>query len=94
MMNTIGSQVRTLLAKELDVQEQTLTDDYRWLDAIGSEDAEYFLAELNDRFTKLRSGFSLGEGERPFDYITPERLERIATVGALITHIERHVGRA
>ncbi len=90
-MNTIASQVRTLLAKELNVQEQALTDDYRWLDAMGSEDAGYFLAELNDRFTKLPSGFSFGDGERPFDYIAPETLERIGTVAGLITHIERHV---
>ncbi len=92
-MNAISSLIRTMLAKELHVEEQALRDEYPWLDVMGSEDAEYFLAEVNDAFTKLPSGFSVGDGERPFECIDAETLERISTVRGLIECVERHVAK-
>lgn len=80
-----------MLARELKVEEQALTDDYRWLDEMGREDAEYFLAEVNDAFTKLPPGFSVGEGKRPFEYIDTKTLERIGSLGGLTDYVERHI---
>ncbi len=80
-----------MLAKELKQEEQALTNDYRWLDEMGTEDAEYFLAEVNDAFTTLPSGFSVGSGKRPFESIDAETLELIGTVGGLVEYVERHV---
>ncbi len=90
-MNSVNERIRKMLAKELGVEQQALTDYYRWVDAMGSEDAEYFLAELNDAFRCLPSGFSFGEGDVPFGEIGPDTIERIKTVGGLIEHLERHV---
>jgi len=80
-----------MLAFELKVEEQALTDDFRWMDAMGSEDAGYFLADVNHVFTRLSLGLSLGAGKQPFVNITADTLEQIATVSGLIAHIERHV---
>ena len=90
-MNTVDAQIRRMLAVELNVEERALSDGFRWLDAMGSEDAEYFLAEVNEAFTRLSPGFSFGGGKHPFRNITADTLEQIATVSGLITHIELHV---
>lgn len=82
-MNSVNERIRRMLAKDLEVEEQALTDDYRWVNAMGNEDTEYFLAELNDQFRYLPSGFSCGEGSIPFGDIDPDTLERISTVGGL-----------
>jgi len=71
-----------MLAAELRLHEQALTDDFQWLDAMGNEDAELFLSELDVAFTKLPQGFSFGNGRRPFGQIAPGLWERIASVGA------------
>lgn len=88
-MNSVGERIRRMLAKDLHIEEQALTSDYCWLDAMGSEDAPYFLAKVNNAFRNLPESFSFGEGD-PFAYI--DRLERISTVGGLIEHVERHRG--
>ena len=90
-MNTVDAQIRIMLAVELKVEDQELTDGFRWLDVMGSEDAECFLEEVNDVFTPLPLGFSFGEGKQPFGNITADMLEQIATVRGLVAHIERHV---
>ena len=90
-MSTVGARIRRMLAAELKVEEQALTDDFRWLDAMGSEDAEYFLARINNAFTRFPPGLSFGDGKRPFGHIGAETLEQIATVSGLVIHIERHV---
>ncbi len=92
-MNTVDAKIRRMLAVELKVEERALTDGFRWLDFVGSEDAEYFLEEVNGAFTRLSPGFSFGEGKRPFGNITADTLEQISTVDGLIAHVERHVTR-
>jgi len=82
-----------MLARELKVEELALTDDYPWLQEMGSEDAEYFLAEVNDAFTTLPAGFSVGSGKGPFECLDTEALERIGSVGGLIEFVERHVAK-
>jgi hypothetical protein len=79
-----------MLASELRVQESSLTDDFRWLDAMGIDDSGYFLARLNDAFSEVRQGFSFGAGRLPFRQIDAELLEQIATVGGLTEHVRRH----
>ena len=94
-MNTVNAQIRRMLAFELKVEEQALTEGFRWLDAMGSEDAEHLLAEVNAAFARLSPGFSFGQGKQPFGKnITADTLEQIATVSGLIAHIERHVTNA
>jgi hypothetical protein len=83
-MKTIEAQVRHMLAAELQVQETSLADDFRWLDEIGVEDSGYFLARLNDAFAEIPQGFGFGNGKLPFRQMEPETLEQIATVGGLI----------
>lgn len=58
-----------------------MNDEFRWLDEMGYEDAEFFLAEINDAFTTFPTGLSLGDGKRPFRRVDAESLEEIATVG-------------
>lgn len=87
----VRARVQHMLAVELKVEEHTLSDDFRWLEAMGHEDAGYFLAEINDAFIKIRSGFSLGEGRRPFSNVDAERMEQLATVGGLVKQIEQHL---
>jgi hypothetical protein len=77
-----------MLAAELRLDEQALTDDFRWVDAMGSEDAEHFLAELDDAFRNLPQGFSFGHGRQPFDQIDEVLEQGVATVGGLIAHVE------
>ena len=36
---TVRTRIRRMLAAQLKVDEQALTDDFQWLDAIGTEDA-------------------------------------------------------
>ncbi len=85
---TVRTRICRMLAAQLKVDEQALTDDFQWLDAIGTEDAGCFLAELDDAFTKLAQGFSFGHGQQPFDRIDEALWKRIASVGGLILHVE------
>lgn len=80
-----------MLARELHVEDPALTDDFRWLEVLGSEDVEWFLAELDEAFTTLPPSFSFGDGERLFRHIDGDLMERIATVGGLIDVIQRRV---
>jgi hypothetical protein len=79
-----------MLAADLKVDQFALTDDFPWLDEMGVEDASYFLAKLNDEFTRLPPGASFGSGARPFPpHIDAQLMRRIATVGSLIEFVER-----
>jgi hypothetical protein len=73
-----------MLAAELRVQESTLTDDFRWLDAIGIEDSGYLLARINEAFAGIPLGLSFGAGKLPFHDVEPATMEQISTVGGLI----------
>ncbi len=79
-----------MLAAQLRVDEEVLTNDFRWLDATGSEDVEYFLARINDASVRFPTGFSVGSGKRPFGFVSAETLEQIATVAGLTALVERH----
>ncbi len=80
-----------MLAAELRVQESLLTDDFRWLDEMGIEDAEYFLARINDAFAEIPLGFSFGAGKLPLRHIDRELLQQIATVVGLVEYVRRQV---
>ena len=88
----VKAHVQHILSVELKVEEQALSDDFCWLEAMGYEDAGYFLADLDDAFIKIRLGFSLGEGRRPFSNVDAACLEQVATVAGLIKQIELHLG--
>ncbi len=92
-METPSAIVRKMLAVELNVEASALTEEFRWLEAVGDgEDVGCFLAELNDRFTYIPGGLTIGSGHQPFHWpLSEEFVEQIATVGGLIEHIERHV---
>ena len=81
-----------MLAVELKVEEHALNDDFRWFEAMGDEDAGYFLEEINDAFVKIRPGFSFGEGKQPFSNVDAEHIEQLATLGGLVKQIELHLG--
>jgi len=83
-----------MLAVALRVQESALAKDFRWLDEMGVEDAEYFLTRINDTFADTLQGFSFGAGKLPFRHIDRELLESIATVGGLIEHVRKQSGEA
>lgn len=84
-----------MLAADLQVERLELKDDFPWLDEMGIEDAGYFLAKLNDEFTRLPLGFSFGGGERLFPpHIDATLMRQIATVGGLIEFVERGGTRA
>ncbi len=86
--------VRSMLAVELEIAPTILTDDFRWCDAIGYEDAELFLDKLDAKFSHIERGLSFGEGLRLFpDPLGEESLGRIETLGRLIAHVERHCER-
>ena len=68
-MNTVERRIREMLAK-------LLTRDFRWLDVMGSEDEDFFLGVLDEAFTILPPGFSLGSGKQPFG-----RIEMVARDG-------------
>lgn len=80
-----------MLASELHMPVSAITDDLRWIAAIGSEDAEWFLVKVHEAFVRIPSGFSFGSGQGPFDDC--ERLDEIETVGGLIAVVENHVQR-
>ena len=82
-----------MLASELRVQASSLTDDYRWIDAMGIEDGGYFLARLNDALAEVPKGFSFGTGKLPFREIDAKLLEQIATVGGLTEYVRRQTDR-
>jgi len=88
----VKAHVQHMLSVQLKVEEQALSDDFRWLEAMGHEDAGYFLADVNDAFIKIRPGFSVGEGRRPFSNVDAACMEQVATVGGLIKQIELHLG--
>jgi hypothetical protein len=90
-MKTIDAQVRRMLAAELRMQESSLVDDFRWLDAIGVEDSSYFLARINNAFAEIPKGFSFGTGKLPFHRADAELLERIATVGGLMSYVRKYL---
>ena len=89
-MESVKAQVRRMLASDLRVQESSLTDDFRWLDAMGIEDACWFLARLNDAFAEVPQGLSFGNGRPPFRQTDGPFLEQIAAVGGLTEHIRSH----
>jgi hypothetical protein len=90
---SVASQVRRMLAHRLKMDESVLTDDFRWLALIDPVDEEEFLADVSDTFTLIPLGLSLGSGYFPFAKVEPNGLDRIATVGGLIAHIEQHIAR-
>ena len=88
-MDMVSLEVRRLLAAELKLVENTLTRDFRWLDEVSNEDVCYLLARLNERFTSIPVGLSVGDGQRPFNgHVSSQTLERIATVGSLIEFLQ------
>jgi hypothetical protein len=95
MVEKPSATVRKMLGVELNVEPSSLMDDFRWLEAVGyGEDVECFLALLNDRFTYIPGGLTIGSGDQPFHgHLSEEFVEQIATVAGLIEHIERHVAK-
>ena len=79
-----------MLAAWLKVPEASLTDDFRWLDAIGVEDGGWFLTRINDALAEIPLGFSFGAGKLVFRDNDAEMLEQIATVGGLVEYVRRH----
>jgi len=88
-MESVEAQVRRMLASALSMQESSLTDDFRCIDAMGIEDSGYFLARLNDAFADVPQGFSFGTGRLPFRKVDAELQEQIATVGGLTEHVRQ-----
>lgn len=84
--SNVKNRVRKMLAAELSLDEQALTDDFQWIEAMGAEDAEHFLSEVDDVFTRIAPGFSFGHGRQPFDHMDEGLWKRIASVGGLIEH--------
>jgi hypothetical protein len=82
-----------MLADTLKTDESVLTDDFRWMTIIDPAVEEDFLADVNDTYTVVPPGLSLGSGHSPFHKAEPDQRERIATVGGLIAEIEQHLAR-
>ena len=92
-MTSIDERVRQILARALDVEPSALTPDFHWLDAMGVEDTGWFLSDLEGEFTTLPQGFSFGDGQRLFNHLNADQLEKIATVGGLIEAVRQHLAK-
>lgn len=69
-----------------------IRDGFRWIDAYQQGDVEVVLSRLDQKFTRIPSGFSIGSGRRLFpDYVDSELLEQVATIGKLTAYIESHL---
>ena len=87
----VRDRIRRMIADELDLPESRITDDFRWLDRLGRENADDLIYGIQEAFTYIPAGFSLGSGHSPFDDC--KTFDEISTAGALIQIVERHVAK-
>ena len=71
------------MAHQFRISEESLADDFRWIDEVTPEDACWILASVQDAF-----------GSQLFDdFIQPEIASRISTVAGLTAEIQSRLRR-
>ena len=79
----IAGTVRRLMATDLGVSQDSLRDEFAWINETTPDDAGWFLRRLEDEL-----------GSKVFDnYVKLEDLARISTVSGLISYVLERIDK-